>query len=246
VDTEPLPVDVRTAAEVLLRDVPVAVGFIGTKGVVLDVGRFEALSSDLRDSLAVVAGHLIASGFGQDPNGPAFAADVRGFLSGGHLFLVMVGGEPALLRNHGSFDTRHGRVLLLMGVVVAAQRHDEGLATVMHRAVIRKVSPRFLATRTQNPLVYDIVRRYVSQLYPNASDPEGEVPREIREVADLAAAQLGCRDFQREIFVDRGTYGEPTHSPAMSQKSRDPAVNQFFGRVLDVARGDSVLLLGEV
>lgn len=96
--------------------------------------------------------------------------------------------------------------------------------------------------RTQNPVIYAGTKKLVDKLYPNE---EGNIPERIKKIGKhIAKDYLKMKDFDENSFVSRENYGcslyDKTPRHEISNKFCDEDLK------LDYAKGDCVILIGEV
>jgi hypothetical protein len=133
------------------------------------------------------------------------------------------------------FALPEGTVLHCNGTVLERAVHRRGLYTVAKLLALSAERADFVTLRTQNPVIYDIIKKLACKVYPDVK----EAPETIRRVA----AYIGGELMEPDTFVARGFYGTSlAHAVAGSAESR----LLFDTLRVDYARGDAVIVVGEL
>ena len=127
--------------------------------------------------------------------------------------------------------------------MVKKECQGNGLMTRLVGYEIGKSRPEAVAARTQNPCVLDLMKYLCRSdaLFPYSGAPQGKCEQVSRP---LAYEFLGMKNFDPQTLIGVATYGGCLYGNGVP-RSFDQKSNAFFERI-DVDRGDSILLLGEV
>lgn len=191
----------------------------------------------------VLAGQLVPvtrDGFGTEVTVDDITRHVLGV---DVLYLAL---ERDRLVGFGSFEHLHlagEDVLYLCGTVFAREHQCHGLMSSIIDRAVKESGMQFIATRTQNPILYVALSRRCSKLYPNGNS--GIPPEPFRTVAAELAKHLKMRGFDPESLTEIGTYGGcMTDRPPHYGGPNSEAARRFAGFGLMPERGDSVILVG--
>jgi hypothetical protein len=170
--------------------------------------------------------------------------EVRNHVSGVgllHLILQTNGGSDRLIgfAAYNLYGMQHGKILYLAGIAADCDAQGNGSFGTSVAKAVGATAPDYLVMRTQNTVIYHAASKVTGEIYPCIQKP----PERVRDVAGFIAAMLGSRNYDRETFTDRGTYGRTLYE--RPQNTQDPVANSIFGETLklDIDRGDSVILV---
>ncbi len=158
------------------------------------------------------------------------------------LQLIYVQGRLVGFASYDIFEFSGMKVLYLSGVVIRKDNQTKGLSKMSLGNAIGTIQPDVLTMRTQNPVVYHLASEFAKEIYPSDGlrGPSYELCVSIGEY--VAVKRLGMRNYQKELFFEKGTYGT-----ALNDKVPDVvderARSVFEGLKLDRQRGDSIIIV---
>lgn len=184
---------------------------------------------------------VAAEGFSQNPNDEGFRGDVaRHVLKAPELYLAFLNNKCISFAAIEHFEVEGISVLYLGGVMVRETYQARGLMRNLIAFEIDESKPQVLVARTQNPCVFDLMRKFCdeSNLYPYGGPPR----LGCRTVSKFMISKMGNIDL--DTLIGNGTYGRCLYGDGVPQ-SKHSESNRFFERI-DADKGDSILLVGEV
>lgn len=186
---------------------------------------------------------VAASGFGQDPKNEVFKKDVRRHvLEAPELFLVYDKGVCIAFAAIANFTVETTKVLYLGGLMVEKSRQRNGLMRNLIAYEISQSKPEFLAARTQNPCILDLMKEFCAneEFYPLVGPPQGE----SRVIFQYLAKFMGMSNMDPESLIGKGTYGRCLYGNGVPLSSNSES-NRFFSQI-DPQKGDSILFIGRI
>jgi hypothetical protein len=183
------------------------------------------ISETLVDELTSVA----KSGFGSSMTREDVSNHVRG---SDEMMVVYKDGRPVAF---GLYKILNQSLAYLSGSVVEQGRQKDGIYTelVKKRIEFLRQKVDYVSIRTQNPLVYHVFAKSVSDMYPGRKPVDEKIISMARMVDDR---------IDRDMIV-RGCYGRRLAD--IDFKPRDAESAEVF-RNIDVDKGDAIVLIGSV
>jgi len=163
---------------------------------------------------------------------------------------IYVVGEPANLEpvGFGSFshlDLAGAPVLYWCGVVLAEEHQGKGLMGQVLDRAIEESDCEFIATRTQNPIIYAALHQRCVVLYPNGR--RAQPPQPFAQIALALAQRLKMEDFDPDTCTEHGTYGGCMTATIPHYEGRSQQAARSFLQIgLNPERGDSAILVGRL
>jgi len=147
----------------------------------------------------------------------------------------------------GSFDhlcIAGERVLYLSGTVFESRHQKKGLLGKILDQAITDANCRYIATRTQNPVIYICLLRRCAVLYPGGIV---KPPEPFRSIALAIAQRLGMKSFDPETFVEVGTYGGCMTATEPRYEGEERKATETFAKIgLKPGRGDAAIFVGQL
>jgi len=134
-----------------------------------------------------------------------------------------------------SYKNINKEIVYLSGIVVKKNYQGKGIFSNFMENMINEIAgkTKYLTVRTQNPIVYYVINKYIKQLYPN----EDKIPRQIYELALLVDGRVN------ENLVIKNCYGRCLSNKV--DKSKDNRINKLFEKI-DLNVGDAFLIVGQL
>ena len=137
------------------------------------------------------------------------------------------------------YTVRKGKYLILFrdGVVLDQKETSKGIYSTLIQLALDRVSPDFMAMRTQNPRVYETMKKFSvnGKIYPSFT-----VLQPPKEVVKIAKSLCYREKFNFSTFVVKGVYGGDRFY-ASYHSCRDPEIMKGFKRVLETK--DALLII---
>ena len=137
-------------------------------------------------------------------------------------------------------------VFYLHGIAMRLALQGKGIGDAMIQGLLSKNQGwKFVTLTTQSPIVYCLIKRYCSDLFPSLNHQP--IPRDLQEIgADLMKQRKG--DFDPVKFVSHNLYSKCLYGHGIPM-SRDKELNCWFEKSLRITEGmsnDGLLLLGKL
>ena len=139
-----------------------------------------------------------------------------------------------------------GSVLYLSGIVIKQSDQNRGLGEYAIREAIEATEADALALRTQNPVMYYTARKILGVIYPYPG-PRSLYPDKnleaCKHIASEIAKKLGMKNYQKENFIEQGTYGTSLNASVPEVDAY--VTGKLFAELkIDRNRGDSMIVVG--
>lgn len=136
------------------------------------------------------------------------------------------------------------KILYISAVVVAPSKQRENLGSSIVKCIIEKEGVDKIALRTQNPVMYESLKKVCKKIFPPLSKEE-KIPEDIMELGVKVASSLGMPKYESILMTEEGTYGG--HSlygikPGLDKKNLD----MEFEKKVNISRGDSMIVIGVI
>lgn len=206
---------------------------------------YDGLAREQRDRLFEDSRQLISKSFGQRTTDTSFDEDVRRFLRNGEVYLLTHGEELIGLKLVQVFQCCRRRVLYNAGTAIAPEWQRRGMNTRLTQWLVQSRGAEVVVSRTPNPNIYRMLQLLCFRVWPQLG--EG-TPAYIQQIGVCVAKRVNTtlETFDRERLVDRGTYGSTLYDTILPPENTSPLIQELFSRYVDVQRGDSMLVVGEV
>jgi len=207
--------------------------------------RYDELARKQQDRLFEESQHLISRSFGQRITDPSFGDDVERFIRNGELYLLTHGGELIGLKLVQVFRCCRRRVVYNAGTAITPEWQRRGINTRLTQWLVRSRGAEVVVSRTQNPNIYRTLQHICSRVWPQLGK---RAPAYIQQIGVCVAKRINAtlETFDRERLIDRGTYGSTLYDTIPSPENTSPLIKELFSRYVNVQRGDSMLVVGEV
>lgn len=129
-----------------------------------------------------------------------------------------------------SYDTKVGQFKILFrdGTIIDPNETPKGLYRVLIQHAMNRADPDFLVTRTQNPRVYETLKKLSrnGKIFP---DIGGKRP--LEDIIEIAQHFCNGKEFNPNTMVVKNVY-EGDRFNASYHVSRDLAVKAYFQKIL--------------
>lgn len=206
---------------------------------------YDGLARERRDRLFEDSRQLISKSFGQKTTDTSFNRDVRRFIRNGEIYLLTHGEELIGLKLVQVFRCCRRRVFYNAGTAIAPAWQRRGINTRLTQWLVRSRDAEVVVSRTQNPNIYRTLQLLCSRVWPQLGE---RTPAYIQQIGVCVAKRINAtiETFDSERLVDRGTYGSTLYDTIPPPENMSPLIQELFSRYVDVQRGDSMLVIGEV
>lgn len=182
---------------------------------------------------------LTRRGFIQDMS-PSLWQDTKYHLeTGEHLYLVC--NESIVAYGVFNFWTKDAfSILYLSGIIVDPDHQGKGISSSLLGIVMEDFNPQLLAARTQNPVMYESIRRSCGKVYPADSIIP---PVDIQTVGQfIAVDKLNMVNYDQVSMLGKGTYGSCLYGS--EPVSRNSIMEYWFKGEVDLSNGDAMIIVG--
>lgn len=161
--------------------------------------------------------------------------------------LAFVSYRIVQLEAKGKDDKKPEQIIYFSAVMVAKEYRGRGIASGIIKAIMRKHGIRWMALRTQNPIMRESVIGACQEVYPSLSGEEP--PEEFIAIGKTVADMLGMRSYDRKLMVEPGTYGKALYRkelPTLSDQLTPNAwaKNSAFWDLVGTRDGGSMIVTG--
>src|SRR3989338_8223295 len=134
-------------------------------------------------------------------------------------------------------------ILFVHGIAVLMDEQTKGAGSKLLKALIEHYTKNRLAFTTQNPVMYDVIKKFCRDVYPSL---EQKGPEKIQGI--------GCKlmEGRRGVFNPRTFVSQNLYSCCLYDSiplSKKQFVNEWFDRVLRIQNritSDGILLIGKL
>lgn len=137
-------------------------------------------------------------------------------------------------------------VIYLVGTCVLREHQRNGvfsqlLDIVLKEETFKHEEAKIFVTRTQNPVLYKSVNKFLDEIYPNNDNTCNK--KEYLKLGERFAREILDGKLS-DNFVMKGAYGRCMYDEI--PRSEDTSVNSLFDKLLDYNDGDAVLIVGKL
>jgi GNAT superfamily N-acetyltransferase len=156
------------------------------------------------------------------------------------MYIVSAGRELNAYAVLDLIESSGGKILYLSGIMVDPAAQGKNLASNLLTIALKEHCSRYLATRTQNPVMYQCIAKVCDQSYPN---PFLDPTPEVMEVGSFVAlGRLGMKIYDPERMIGEGVYGSCLYGkPPISRTTK---LEQWFKSRVNLERGDAMIVVG--
>jgi len=173
----------------------------------------------------------------------ALEQDTRNHVEQGeYLYLVTQGG---LIVTWAIFDYLRqdsDLILYLSGVMVAPRYQGKGISSALIRTALGESKAKYLAARTQNPVMYESILKACGNVFPN---PDVATPADVIEVGEFVAKnRLHMSNYDLKSMLSKSVYGACLYGKPPA--SVNEPLNSWFTSCVNQADGDAMLVVARV
>lgn len=182
------------------------------------------------------AAPLVAKGF-MRPISPAIIDDTRQHLHAGDFTYSIF--DKSKLIGFTVFRALPKNILFVEGIMIDIDRQGQNIAGDVIRLAQQENKSKFLALRTQSPLMWLAARKLCRTWHPHP-DNGFSPPLSINDIGIVIKQTLGEKFCYPKIS---GCYGGPLYGK--KPLCRDARVQTWWDQICDFDQGDAVLCIGE-
>ena len=166
--------------------------------------------------------------------------DTRNHIEQGeYIYLVTDGG---LIATYAIFDYLRqdsDLILYLSGIMVAPKYQGRGISNALIRASLRESNAKFLAARTQNPVMYESILKSCGNVFPNSNVV---VPADVVEVGKFVVEKrLHTDNYYPDVMSSKSVYGACLYDK--SPTSGNKLLNDWFVSRINQSNGDAMIIV---
>lgn len=202
---------------------------------------------------------LCAAGFEQDRS-PSFKTDVENHVMGETAACFIFQDNLRQLNPSGvkkspllafvsyrtievELDDGTERVVYFSAIMIAEEYRGQKVAAGIIKTIMKKHQARYMALRTQNPIMRESVNEACDQVCPGLAEKEN--PQEFVAIGAAVANMLGMPRYDPQLMTEEGTYGKSLYGKTLPALSGNlMALNAAFWKKVNVRRGDSMIVVG--
>lgn len=209
------------------------------------IENYDGLAQEQREYFFEESRLLISKSFGQKTTDTSFDEDVMRFIRNGEMYILRYGDVLIGMKLVRMLSCCQRSVLYNAGTVIALEWQRRGVNTRLTRWLVQSRGAEIVASRTQNPNIYRTLQLVCSRVWPQL---DKRTPVDIQQISVCVAKRVNAtlETFDRERLVDRGTYGSTLYDTISPPENMSPLIKELFSQYVNVQRGDSMLVIGEV
>lgn len=170
----------------------------------------------------------------------ALEQDVRNHIEqGDFLYLIKTCGSIIAYAVFDNLKMNDTNILYLSGIMISPDHQGQGLGGRLIKLALAKFQAKYLVARTQNPVMYESVRRCCGHVFPNES---GNPPQDIVEVGQfIATEKLNMKNYNQISMLAKGTYGSSLYG--VKPISIHHEMDHWFKTQINLDHGDAMIVV---
>lgn len=174
---------------------------------------------------------------------PSLELDTRNHVEQGqYLYLITDGG---LIVSWAIFDYLRqdsDLILYLSGVMVLPKYQGKGISSALIRTALRESKAKYLAARTQNPIMYESILKACGNVFPN---PDDATPADVIEIGEFVAKnRLHMTNYDLKSMLSKSVYGACLYGKPPT--SVNGQLNSWFTSCVTQTDGDAMIIVARV